>query len=339
MVSTPMPSPTRPRAAPHPSPPRDPAPVGLRHALDRPEWSLPEKYQALRVLGVGGMGTVLLARDRNLGRLVAVKVIRADNCRFLDTLRREARLLSRLEHPGIVRVHELDVFEDHLYVAMEYLKGGCLSLAPLDPLAKIRALRGVVDALGHAHERGIVHRDVKPANVLLRAQPGSSRPSREDGAAQAVLTDFGLAFDARCRPDGPRPIVGTPLTMSPEQTRGEELGPSSDVFSFGVTLFREVTGEWPFRGRTALDVLHAIQNEAPRTPSRPGLLDRGLTRVLERCLAKAPEERFASTRELGDALDRYLWRRAALERLGDALPWRRRAKTKPGPTIHPEDSQ
>src|SRR5262245_18892136 len=212
------------------------APAVTRPASPALPFELPAKYQVLRVLGSGGTGTVLLARDRHLGRLVALKILRDPGPWFFERLRHEARVLSRLAHPSIVAVHEFDLFAGRAYLAMDYVDGGSLARARLEPRELVRTLRGVVDALEHAHRLGVVHRDVKPENVLL------------DRRARAFLADFGVAVEASAR-HACAPVGGTPLTMSPEQARGERVGPASDLFSLGVTLYRQLTGEWPFRGR------------------------------------------------------------------------------------------
>jgi len=311
-----------------PGEPAPPSPAGL-------PFGVPPKYQLVRVLGSGAMGTVLLARDRHLDRLVAIKLLREGCCVFLARLRREARLMARLVHPAIVKVHELDELAGRTYLAMEYIDGGNLALARLEPRALARTLRPVVDALALAHARGIVHRDVKPENVLL------------DRAGRAYLTDFGLAFD----PDeGPlpgapaRPVAGTPLTMSPEQAAGVAVSPASDVFSLGSTLYRTLTGEWPFRGRTVSDVLHAILNHGARDPrALAPTIPRPLAAIVLRCLEKRPERRFGSMLELGDALDRFLAPRSVLARAGrlflDRSDWgeRREHSRFRGPRIHPEE--
>ena len=304
----------------------------LTRAGSRPRsWpcEAPPKYQLLRVLGSGGMGTVLLARDRLLGRLVALKFLRESCGNFLARFRREARLMARLTHPAIVKIHELERFAGQTYLAMEYVDGGNLALTRLEPRALVRTLRGVVDALGFAHEHGIVHRDVKPENVLL------------DRRGQAFLTDFGIALDPDegASRDVARPVVGTPLTMSPEQARGEAVSPASDVFALGVTLYRQLTHEWPFRGRTVADVLHAIGHQAPRPPREvEPAVPRALEAIVLRCLEKERARRFGSMAELGRALDRFLARRSVFTRASALLRGRRRPQPNhPGPRIHPEE--
>ena len=293
----------------------------------RPGLEVPPKYQSLRVLGSGGMGTVLLARDRQLGRLVALKLLRDPGPFFLERFRREARVLARLAHPSIVAVHEFDVFAGRAYLAMDYVDGGSLARARLEPRPLVRALRGVVDALEHAHRLGVVHRDVKPENVLL------------DRRGRAFLADFGVAVEARAR-QASAPVGGTPLTMSPEQARGERVGPASDLFSLGTTLYRQLTGEWPFRGRTLADVLFSIQHEEPaRLRSLAPHVPAALERAVLRCLEKDPSARFASMAELGTELDRFLAPRSLLARLLSPLAGRsrREATTRPRHRIHPEE--
>ncbi len=286
----------------------------------------PPKYQLLRVLGSGGMGTVLLARDRHLGRLVALKLLRDPGPWFLERFRREARVLARLAHPSIVAVHEFDLFAGRAYLAMDYVDGGNLARARLEPRALVRALRGVVDALEHAHRLGVVHRDVKPENLLL------------DRRGRAFLCDFGVAQEGsgrRCAAVG-----GTPLTMSPEQTRGERVGLASDLFSLGATLYRQLTGAWPFRGRTLADVLFAIQHEDPPAPRvlAPDL-PVALERIVLRCLVKEPDGRFPSMAVLASELDRFLAPRSLLARFLPELAGRSRRAQLPRPQhrIHPEE--
>ena len=326
---TPRPLPGAPRRLVPALPPATPTPPPGGAAPARPgvPWTLPAKYQLLRVLGMGGMGTVLLARDRNLGRLVAIKVLHESCPDFLRRFRREARVMARLEHRSIVRVFDLDEHDGHTYLVMEYVDGGSLAQARLEPRPLLEALRDVIDALGHAHAHGVVHRDVKPQNVLL------------DRGGRAVLTDFGLALDpdegtAR---DGVRPVVGTPLTMSPEQARGEGVGPASDVFSLGVTLYRQLTGEWPFRGRRVSDVLTAIRR---RDPLSPRALCPDLPRELEQLvldmLAKDPRQRVASMDALGERVDRLLGPCSWLRRARTWIARRRQgAGDRTGPRIHP----
>jgi serine/threonine protein kinase len=261
------------------------------------EWLAPaqaRRFQPLRVIGTGGMGTVVLARDRVLGRLVALKFLRETCALFLERFRREARLMASLRHPAIVPLVSLEESGPRPFLVLEYVRGGNLAQARLDPLDLARALRGIVAALAHAHAHGIVHRDVKPENVLL------------DGRGRAFLTDFGLALEGREGLTRPA-VAGTLQVMSPEQVRGAALGPATDQFSLGATLYRSLTGEWPHRGRTVADVMEAIEHEPPLPPRllAPGV-PAELERLVLRALAKDPARRFASMVALGRALERAL---------------------------------
>ena len=319
----------RPAHPPRSLEPLPPAVAGRpRHGLD---WSPPAKYEVRRVLGTGGMGTVLLARDRNLGRLVALKVLLTQCSDYLERLRSEARLLARLEHPAIVRVHDLDVHDGRLFLAMEYVPGGSLALARLEPEPLVRSVRGIVEALAHAHRQGVVHRDIKPENILLFGE--KSRVA--SGRSPAQLSDFGLALGPKEGSEAlRRAIVGTPLTMSPEQVRGEAPGPATDQFSFGTTLYRKLTGRWPFPGRSVDDVFDAIQERDPEplngTPRRLG-------GIVLRTLEKDPADRFGSMEELGRALDRFLLSRSLFSFARN--PFRRSSDSAEPrrPRIHPED--
>jgi serine/threonine-protein kinase len=211
---------------------------------------------------------------------------------------------------------------------MDYVDGGNLARARLEPRALVRALRAWSDALEHAHRLGVVHRDVKPENVLL------------DRHGRAFLCDFGVAQEGDGAARAPR-SAGRRSRCRPEQARGERVGPASDQFSLGVTLYRQLTGAWPFRGRTLADVLFAIQHEDPPAPrALAPELPAALERIILRCLAKEPEHRFRSMAELGGELDRFLAHRSLLARLLSPFAGRaRRAAfpTRSRPRIHPED--
>ena len=222
------------------------------------------------------------------------------------------------------------------YLAMEYVRGGNLALARMGPETLVQTLRGVVDALAHAHAQGIVHRDVKPENVLL-SRPGPRAIG--DGRGAAILTDFGLAQGPTdSHGPFPRPVTGTPLTMSPEQASGAEVGPASDIFSFGVTLYRQLTQTWPFRGRTVGDVLDAIRHRTPAALVTSGQrVPRNLERIVMRSLAKDPSDRFACMKDLGAALDGFLHPRSIFPLTHLWRRGRREGAAHPIPRIHPEE--
>jgi serine/threonine protein kinase len=260
-------------------------------------------YEVLEVLGRGGFGIVFRAFDETLQRVVAVKVLAPEMAatsparkRFL----REARSAAQVRHDNVVQVHAVE--EQPLpYLVMEFIPGETLQqridrTGPLEVPEVLRIGRQIAEGLAAAHATGLIHRDVKPANVLLERGPH----------AQVKLTDFGLARaadDASATQSGF--VAGTPLYMSPEQARGEHLDHRSDLFSLGSVLYAMTTGRPPFRAEHALAVLRRVNEDAPRpileiipeTP--PWLCD-----VIARLHAKDPQERFQSAREVADVLTR-----------------------------------
>ncbi|WKB53435.1 protein kinase domain-containing protein [Eleftheria terrae] len=264
------------------------------------------RYQILERLGSGAMATVFKAHDPGIGRDVAIKFLHASLCeeegyraRFL----REARAAGGLSHANIVTVHDVGEIEGRPYMAMELIEG-----QPLNELmdqGKPLPLRDVLvmgiqlaRALDYAHSRGVVHRDIKPANIL-----------RPKGSRTIKVTDFGIAHmesgaDQRTRVGD---ILGTPQYMSPEQTQGHKIDGRSDLFSAGIVLYQMLTGQRPFLGESlvALAVQIANQEPTPIDKLRPGLPP-ALRRVVDRCLAKSPDRRFQSGKELAEALGKVL---------------------------------
>ncbi len=265
-------------------------------------------YEILGELGKGGMGVVYKARDGRLKRLVALKMIlqgdfasEQHRARFLV----ESEMLGRLRHPNVVQVFGSGEQGGRPFLALEYVEGGTLAqrlagggLPQREAAALVAQLaRGV----HHAHLQGVIHRDVKPANVLMSPAP--------DGAVPKI-TDFGLA----CAPGGgevslPGQVLGTPSYMSPEQARGERqaLGPAADVYSLGAVLYEALTGKPPFRGATPLETVRQVLADEPPPPAslRPGL-DADLVTVCLKCLRKEPEGRYPSAAALADDLERWL---------------------------------
>jgi tetratricopeptide (TPR) repeat protein/predicted Ser/Thr protein kinase len=264
-------------------------------------------YQLEALLGEGGMGQVFRARDTRLGRPVAIKVIRAERGQrpdFRIRFQREARATAALNHPHICTLYDVGEQEGTSYLVMEYVEGQTLAARlregplPLDQL--LRCAAQVSQALAAAHERGIIHRDLKPANLMLTA-------------AGVKVLDFGLAkftgTEARARDaaidaTAAHTLLGTPAYMSPEQTRGEELDPRSDLFSFGCVLYEAATGVRPFRGSSLSEILREVVSGHPPPPGslRPEL-PAGWDSILMRTLAKDRDRRYQSAADLFSALE------------------------------------
>jgi len=255
------------------------------------------------------MGLVYLARDPNIEREVALKTVRFDieaqsfkleeaKARFL----KEAKISGRLQHPHIVTIFDVGEDAGILYLAMEYVAGGSFAqrIVEPDPLPveeKIRVVAEVAEALGHAHERGVIHRDVKPANILLTE------------SLSAKVTDFGigklLSGDTDLTSTGQ--MVGSPAYMSPEQIKGEKLDVRSDIFSLGIVLYQALTGRKPFPAETLTTLVYQILHEEPvellelHRDLPPPLSD-----IVKRCLAKRREDRYSDAGEVAVELENLL---------------------------------
>jgi serine/threonine protein kinase/tetratricopeptide (TPR) repeat protein len=283
-------------------------------------------YEVLRELGRGGMGIVYLARQTSLGRLVALKMLRADQFARRERRRRfraEAEAVARLQHPNIVQVYEAGEAGGQAYCVFEYVPGRTLAEA-LDgascpPRDAAELLAKLASAMQAAHERGIIHRDLKPTNVLLsfsREPPASADKGALAGGSRLnecipKITDFGLAKDLEAGPSLTRSgtVIGTPSYMAPEQAGGRirEVGPAADTYSLGTILFEALTGRPPF---VAASTLETIQQVLTLDPLPPGRLQPGTPRDLEticlKCLQKDPARRYGSARDLADDLGRFL---------------------------------
>jgi serine/threonine protein kinase/Tfp pilus assembly protein PilF len=266
------------------------------------------RYEICHQLGAGGMGEVYLAHDTKLGRKVALKILPSGLAGY-DSVRRfiqEARAVSALNHPNILTIYEIDEIGSEQFIATEFIEGETLRarmrIAPLNPPEALDVSIQVASALYAAHSVGIVHRDVKPENIMIR----------HDGIVKVL--DFGIAKLAAPQPaiftDGEAAtlaqvnteagmILGTAQYMSPEQARGLDVDARTDIWSMGCVLYEMVTGRQPFLGVTRLDVLTAILNREPDSlvsysPERPDELDR----IIGRALRKDREERYQTIKEL-----------------------------------------
>jgi hypothetical protein len=268
-----------------------------------------KRYAISGLLGGGGMGKVFLARDEVLDRDVALKVLREQYARdeeFVGRFEREARAAASLNYPHIVQVYDLGTAADGTYyIAMEYVPGGTLkdrilTEGSMEAAEAARLASQVADALGVAHTRGIVHRDIKPQNVLLAA----------DGDVK--VADFGVARAAsETSLSDSSLVLGTAKYMSPEQATGDPVGPESDLYSLGVVLYEMLTGEVPFEADSALGVAMKHVNEPPRSPKeKDPAVPEALNVVTMKLLEKKPEDRYPGTAELV----------ADLSRVGEGLP-------------------
>jgi YVTN family beta-propeller protein len=255
-----------------------------------------------RLLGRGGMGVVYLAMHLALGRPVALKVIApalAGDPGFRERFLREARLAAALDHPNVIAIYDAGQYEDALYISMRYVDGVDLrtliaAQGRLEPARAARIASQVAAALDAAHARGLVHRDVKPANVLV-ADPG--------GSEQVYLTDFGLVKRSASQVGvtGPGQWVGTVGYVAPEQLRGDPVDRRADVYALGCVLYEALTAQPPFPRENDVAVLWAHLSDPPPLPSDVVPAARGLDSVVVRALAKDPGERHQSAGELGRA--------------------------------------
>src|SRR5262247_681429 len=257
-------------------------------------------YRITDKLGVGGQGAVYKAIDTKLGRPVVIKVIPPELSAKeanLKRFEREARLASSLDHPNICTIFDLDEVDGVHFIAMQFVEGKnvrqLVAGRPLELRTALLIGLQVADALAAAHSRGIIHRDIKSGNVMVTASGqvkvldfGLAKLLDDDEAASSgihhtELTEIGVPY-------------GTATYAAPEQARGDRVDRRADIFSLGVLLYEMLTGTWPFRGQTAVDVRHAVLHDepAPISQVRPGRVPARLQQVLDKALAKDPRNRY-----------------------------------------------
>lgn len=262
------------------------------------------RYEIKRVLGKGAMGDVYLAVDPVIGREVAIKVVQVQSGlseNEAQSLQKrfelEFRLAGSLSHPNIVTIHDVGRDDGSTFVAMEYIRGETLQEVIADgsdlTLEKIVEIgRQISDALDHAHEKGVIHRDVKPANIMLTRR------------GLPKLTDFGIAKVGSSNMTQTGMIIGTPAYMSPEQITGHEVTPRSDQFAMAVILYEMLTGRQPFKAESPTALMFKIVHEAPPDPLEFNpALPTAAREVVSRALSKDPAERFETCREMIDTLE------------------------------------
>ncbi len=286
-----------------------------------------EDYTLLKVLGVGGMGVVYLAQQRDLDRLVAVKMIRSGILAGSDEVKRfytEAKAAGRLRHPNIVAVHQFGQRAGHHFFSMQYIQGTdlqrVLKNGPLPSRRAAAVVRDVARAIQHAHSRGVLHRDLKPGNVMI------------DEHDQVHVTDFGLAkhIDADSSLTGQGTAIGTPHYMAPEQAVGhsDQATTQSDIYSLGGILFAAIAGRPPLVGDTVMQTLMRVAHHpAPALRSVCPQADVEIEAIVGKCLEKQPQLRYATAGQLADDLDRYLAGKSitarSKSRLGRTVAWTR----------------
>ncbi len=270
--------------------------------------ALAGRYSIDREIGRGGMGIVYLAREVHLDRPVAIKLLPPERAADPDTRERflrEARLAAKLSHPNIIPIFAVDDSTDFVFYVMAYVEGETLAervrtRGPLPSSEGARVLRDVAWALGHAHAQGLVHRDVKPDNIMIEASSG-----------RVLVTDFGIA--AVTSDQSTTGISGTPEFMSPEQALGKPLDGRSDLYGLGATAFYALTGKLVFEGATPTEVLaRHVTEPAPALATMGMPVSRKVAAIVDRCLAKSPEQRPASAEAVAEQLGVALEQRRAM---------------------------
>ena len=294
-----------------------------------PKLSLPRafgQYELIKEVARGGMGIVYIARQQQINRLVALKVLAAGQFAapdFVKRFRTEAEAVASLDHPNIVPIYEVGECEGQPFFSMKFVEGGSLAQrisdlkCPISNREAAELIATLAQAVHYAHQRGILHRDIKPGNVLLGAQ------------GEPHLTDFGVAklVEKNSTLTRTMAILGTPSYMSPEQARGEarQLTTAVDVYGLGAVLYDLLTGHPPFAGGTTMETVLQVVNKEPRRPStiKPGT-ESDLETICLKCLEKNPSARYGSAEALAEDLERWLRQEPILAR--PVGGWERAAK-------------
>src|SRR5206468_2503505 len=285
-------------------------------------------YELLEEVGRGGQGVVFRARQKSLNRTVALKVISLGQWASKAHLRRfrlEAEAAARLEHPGIVPIHEVGERDGSCYFSMQFIEGGQLDEVvrrePMPIRHTVELIAKVARTVHYAHDHGILHRDIKPGNILL------------DAKGEPHLTDFGLArlVETESSITQTLDVIGTPSYMAPEQAVGNNAAVSTvtDVYGLGAVLYQLLTGQPPFAGGTTYETIKLLLYTEPRQPRDVNpKIDRDLSTICLKCLEKDPKRRYSSALALAEDLERWLKHEPILARhtgiIGRSRKWVRR---------------
>ena len=270
----------------------------------RPDTTL-GSYRLISQIGLGGMGEVWKAEDTRLGRFVAIKILPPEmvaDAEAIARLRREARMAAQLNHPNIATIHAFEEADGRLFIVMELVEGEPLTniiRGGIPEAEVLRIGRAVAEALAEAHAKGVIHRDIKPDNIMVSGNRvkvldfGIAKwiSPADDSATLSLLTQKGI-------------VIGTVPYMSPEQALGKPLDGRSDIFSLGTVMYEAATGVLPFVGETSTDTMTRIIRDDPVEPARVNTkISPGLNSIIERCLRKNRDDRYATAADLANALE------------------------------------
>src|SRR5687768_8819922 len=293
--------------------------------------ALAGRYSIDRELGRGGMGIVYLAREVHLDRMVAIKLLppeKSADPTLRERFLREARTAAKLSHPNIIPIHSVEDVAEFVFFVMSFVDGETLAnrvrtRGPLSAAEGTRVIREVSWALGYAHGQGLVHRDVKPDNILIEA-----------GTGRVLVADFGIASVAGADSDGP--VSGTPEFMSPEAVLGKTVDARSDLYALGATAYYAFSGRLPIEGKSATEVLAKHVSEAPAPLASHGLtVPRKIGALVDRCLAKDPDHRPDSAMTLAEQLSVAVQQRRELPPVLRAFVRRNGRLNGPGTFVMP----